>query len=155
MGKFDEAIAQYNLAIEVCPKDKIDELATFYQNRAAAYEKLVTTHKYLSTHTHIQFSFRNSHDTIISVQKKFSAVRADCSKALELKPRYVKALIRRARAMESCNELETALEDITAACILEQFGNQTTLYTADRVLKQLGKLISAEILSFLKHFAWR
>lgn len=44
--------------------------------------------------------------------------------------------------MESNNELETALEDITAACILEQFSNQSSLYTADKVLKQLGKLKS-------------
>ncbi|XP_058801674.1 mitochondrial import receptor subunit TOM70-like [Phymastichus coffea] len=110
-GKYDEAIAQYNLAIESCPKENTEELATYYQNRAAAYEKL----------------------------KKFNAVRADCTKALELKPIYVKAMIRRARAMESCNELETALEDITAACILESFSNQNTLYIADKVLKQLGK----------------
>lgn len=41
--------------------------------------------------------------------------------------------------MESSNELETALEDITAACILERFGVQSTLFTADKVLKQLGK----------------
>ncbi|XP_014224412.1 mitochondrial import receptor subunit TOM70 [Trichogramma pretiosum] len=110
-GKFDEAIAQYNLAIEVCPQDSPDILATFYQNRAAAYEKL----------------------------KKLSAVKADCTTALKLKPQYVKALIRRARAMESSNDLETALEDITAACILERFQNQSTLLTADKILKQLGK----------------
>ena len=73
-------------------------------------------------------------------QQKFSAVREDCSKALKLKPRYVKALIRRARAMESSNDLEVALEDITAACILERFSNPQTLYTADNILKQLGKL---------------
>lgn len=73
------------------------------------------------------------------LQQKFNAVRDDCTKALELKPKYVKALIRRARALESNKEFETALEDITAACILERFGNSTTLYTADRVLKQLGK----------------
>ncbi|OXU29262.1 hypothetical protein TSAR_007507 [Trichomalopsis sarcophagae] len=121
-GKFDEAIAQYNLAIETCPVENVEELATFYQNRAAAYEKL----------------------------KKFSAVRADCTKALELKPRYVKALIRRARAMESNNELETALEDITAACILEKFSSQSTLYTADKVLKQLGKQHAQEYMATKK-----
>ena len=77
----------------------------------------------------------------IDSQKKYSAVKADCTTALQLKPKYVKALIRRAKAMESSNDLETALEDITAACILERFQNQYTLSTADRVLKQLGKLI--------------
>lgn len=74
------------------------------------------------------------------LQKKYSSVKADCTKALELNPRYAKALLRRARAMEYSNELESALEDVTAACILENFSNQTAMLMADRVLKQLGKL---------------
>ena len=64
---------------------------------------------------------------------------ADCTRALKLNPRYVKALIRRARALEKSNELETALEDITAACILERFTNDTSLILADKLLKQLGE----------------
>lgn len=42
IGKFDKAIEQYNLAIEACPKEFTKDLATFYQNRAAAYESLVS-----------------------------------------------------------------------------------------------------------------
>ena len=118
-GKYDEAIIQYNLAIEICPKENTEVLATFYQNRAAAYEQL----------------------------KKYSAVKADCTKALELKPKYAKALLRRARAMEHCNDLESALEDVTAACILENFSNQTTILMADRVLKQLGRQHAMEHLA--------
>lgn len=41
IGKYDEAINQYNNAIEICPKENTEALATFYQNRAAAYEQLV------------------------------------------------------------------------------------------------------------------
>lgn len=41
MGKYDEAIAQYNKAIDICPKENTEDRATFYQNRAAAYEHLV------------------------------------------------------------------------------------------------------------------
>lgn len=40
-GKYDEAIARYNEAIDICPKENVEDLATFYQNRAAAYEQLV------------------------------------------------------------------------------------------------------------------
>lgn len=40
--------------------------------------------------------------------------------------------------MEKTNNLEVALEDVTAACILERFMDQSTLLMADRVLKQLG-----------------
>lgn len=47
--------------------------------------------------------------------------------------------------MEYCNELESALEDVTTACILENFSNQTAIVMADRVLKQLGKLYISNI----------
>lgn len=132
-GKYDEAITQYNLAIEICPKENTEVLATFYQNRAAAYEQLVI---FFVTFYLIYFTITCCNYIL---QKKYSAVKADCTKALELKPKYAKALLRRARAMEHCNDLESALEDVTAACILENFSNQTTILMADRVLKQLGK----------------
>lgn len=112
-GKFNEAIEMYDKAIETCPKSNPIDLSTFYQNRAAAYEQL----------------------------KKWSAVKADCTKALELNTRYVKALNRRAKANENTNELIASLEDITATCILEGFQNNSTLVFADRVLKELGKFI--------------
>jgi len=41
MRKYNEAIAEYNKAINICPKENVDDLAIFYQNRAAAYERLV------------------------------------------------------------------------------------------------------------------
>lgn len=39
-GKYDEAIVFYDKAIHNCPNTKSTDLATFYQNRAAAYEQL-------------------------------------------------------------------------------------------------------------------
>lgn len=110
-GKFNEAIEFYDKAIETCPKSNPIDLSTFYQNRAAAYEQL----------------------------KKWSAVKADCTTALELNARYVKALCRRAKANENTDDLTASLEDITATCILEGFQNNSTLVFADRVLKELGK----------------
>lgn len=110
-GKYDEAIEQYDKAIAACPTENPMDLATFYQNRAAAYEQL----------------------------KKWSAVRDDCSKALELNVRYVKALHRRARANEGLGQFMSSLEDITATCILEGFQNNSTLAFADRILKQIGE----------------
>jgi len=41
-GKYDQAINCYTHAINVCPEDKRPDLATYYHNRAAAYEKLVS-----------------------------------------------------------------------------------------------------------------
>lgn len=110
-GKFNEAIEFYNKAIETCPKTSPIDLSTFYQNRAAAYEQL----------------------------KKWSAVKEDCTSALELNSKYIKALFRRAKASENTNDLMASLEDITATCILEGFQNNYSLLFADRVLKELGK----------------
>lgn len=73
--------------------------------------------------------------------KKWSAVKDDCTKALELNPRYVKALHRRAKANESSDDLPASLEDITATCILEGFQNNGSLVFADRVLKELGESV--------------
>lgn len=42
VGKYEEAIKCYDEAIEICPPDSKTDLSTFYQNRAAAYEQLVS-----------------------------------------------------------------------------------------------------------------
>lgn len=118
-GKYDEAIALYNEAIEICPMENKEILATFYQNRAAAYEQL----------------------------KKCNSVKADCTKAIELRPKYPKALLRRAKVMEYYNDLESAFEDVMGACILEEFSNPTMNLMADRVLKQLAKQHAMEYLA--------
>lgn len=118
-GKYAEAIKCYDSAIEICPKDKKLDLSTFYQNRAAAYEQM----------------------------KEYEEVKNDCTLALSLNPKYVKALQRRAKACELTKDLQRSLEDVTAACILEGFQNQTTLLTADRVLKELGRQHAKEAMA--------
>uniref|UniRef100_A0AAY4EIH5 Mitochondrial import receptor subunit TOM70 n=1 Tax=Denticeps clupeoides TaxID=299321 RepID=A0AAY4EIH5_9TELE len=110
-GKYDNAIQCYTEAINLCPKDQKSDLSTFYQNRAAAYEQ----------------------------QMRWAEVVQDCSQAVELNPRYVKALFRRAKALEKLDSRKECLEDVTAVCILEAFQNQQSMLLADRVLKQLGK----------------
>lgn len=115
-GQYDEAITLYNKAINTIPPEYKTDLATFYQNRAAAYEQL----------------------------KKWSSVIADCSQAIELNHKYEKALFRRAKAEEMLNDWENALDDVTSVCILQNFTNQGALLMADRVLKELGKKNAAE-----------
>ena len=77
-----------------------------------------------------------------NVQKNWECVLRDCTAALELNERYVKALQRRAKACEVLKDLEQALEDLTAVCIIDSFQNQATLVNVDRVLKELGKVSS-------------
>lgn len=131
-GKYDGAIEFYNQAIDICPKEKSTDLSQFYQNRAAAYEQL----------------------------KKWEAVAADCTKALELNSKYIKALHRRARAYDNLKKLELCLEDVTAVAILEGFQNNNSLVFADRILKDLGlqhakeMMLTKEPVEPSKHFVF-
>uniref|UniRef100_A0A8C4Z1H8 Translocase of outer mitochondrial membrane 70 homolog A (S. cerevisiae) n=1 Tax=Gadus morhua TaxID=8049 RepID=A0A8C4Z1H8_GADMO len=110
-GKYDLAIHCYTEAISLCPTEQKTDLSTFYQNRAAAYEQ----------------------------QMKWTEVVQDCCQAVEMNPRYVKALFRRAKALERLDNKKECLEDVTAVCILESFQNQQSMLLADKVLKSLGK----------------
>ncbi|KAL1139622.1 hypothetical protein AAG570_006602, partial [Ranatra chinensis] len=110
-GHFEDAIKCYSEAISICPDDKKEDLATFYQNRAATFECM----------------------------NKMEKVLEDCSKAIELSPKYIKALNRRYRAAERLGNLQQSLEDITAICILEHFQNPANMSHADRILEKLGK----------------
>ena len=40
-GKYSDAIKCYQQAIDICPKTKVQDVSTFHQNRAAAFEQLV------------------------------------------------------------------------------------------------------------------
>ncbi|ORX70789.1 TPR-like protein [Linderina pennispora] len=62
----------------------------------------------------------------------------DCTRALELEPRYVKALMRRAQAYENIDRFRDSLYDFTTACILEDFKNNLASTSAERVLKKLA-----------------
>ncbi len=48
-GNFEKAAEYYTAAIESCPKNDRQELPKFYQNRAAAYENLVSNLELLIT----------------------------------------------------------------------------------------------------------
>ncbi|KAJ8730793.1 hypothetical protein PYW08_002206 [Mythimna loreyi] len=118
-GEFDKAISLYNEAIEACPPDRPVDLATFYQNRSACYEK----------------------------REMWEQVKEDCTFALKLNEKYVKAFLRRSRAAEKSGDLVLALEDVTSACILERFQVQSSLVNADRILKALGRQHAREALA--------
>jgi len=115
-GKFEKAIECYTKAIEQCAKEDLADLSTFYQNRAAANEQL----------------------------KQWTEVVSDCTSAIELNPKYAKALHRRAKAYEALDKKRSCLEDVTAVCLLEGFQNQQCMILADRILKAIGKELAAE-----------
>lgn len=91
-------------------------------------------------------------------------VVADCDDALRQDPNYVKALNRRATALESLDRYEEALRglrlfqiypyrtqflfaDFTAATILEKFQNETAAQAVERVLKKLAMEKAQSILA--------
>ena len=43
--KYEQAIACYSEAMTLCPEDHKEDLAACYQNRAAAYEQLVSQNR--------------------------------------------------------------------------------------------------------------
>jgi len=124
-GRYELAIKCYTEAIELCPATNGVDLATFYQNRAAANDQL----------DHVE------------------EVISDCDTAVNLNNKYVKALDRRAKALRKkaktlCDgddkpgqveKLKQCLEDITSVCILEGFQKQEHLLMVDAVLKELGR----------------
>uniref|UniRef100_A0A1B0DDC5 Mitochondrial import receptor subunit TOM70 n=1 Tax=Phlebotomus papatasi TaxID=29031 RepID=A0A1B0DDC5_PHLPP len=125
LSPLEAAMEFKNRGNESCPGTNTIELATFYQNRAAAHEQL----------------------------KQWNAVREDCTRALGLNPKYIKAYNRRAKAHEYLKDLPSSLEDITATCILEQFQNQSSIAFADRVLRTLGAQHATEAIKERKPVA--
>mmetsp|Transcript_8770 Transcript_8770/g.22250 ORF Transcript_8770/g.22250 Transcript_8770/m.22250 type:complete len:190 (-) Transcript_8770:89-658(-) len=85
-GQWEEAIELYSDALDFCPDtdDFKYSAAVFLCNRAACFLQL----------GHLE------------------DVVEDCTDALELEPRYVKALIRRAKAHEQLEDLDAALADL-------------------------------------------
>jgi len=68
---------------------------------------------------------------------------------------YVKALIRRSKVSENLGHLEESLEDVTSACILEGFSSESTLLSADRILKALGLKSAIETKLAIKFILYR
>ncbi|KAI9340794.1 hypothetical protein DFJ73DRAFT_844470 [Zopfochytrium polystomum] len=92
--------------------------AIYYANRAACYANL------------------GKNEEVIS----------DCTKALDMDPRYVKAIYRRAQAYASTAQLEDALKDYTAICMLEEFKKESSIAMTDRILKDIGKAKTDELM---------
>uniref|UniRef100_A0A8C2FDG1 Tetratricopeptide repeat protein 1 n=1 Tax=Cyprinus carpio TaxID=7962 RepID=A0A8C2FDG1_CYPCA len=82
-GEHAEAEESYTAALRVCPVCCSKERSILFSNRAAAR---------------------------LHQDKKDSAI-SDCSKAIELNPNYVRAILRRAELYEKTDKLDEALED--------------------------------------------
>ncbi|TFK94478.1 ADP/ATP carrier receptor [Polyporus arcularius HHB13444] len=115
--KFATAIDYYTRAIAVTPKPE----PVFFSNRAACYVNLNPP----------------QHEKVVE----------DCDAALALDKKYLKALNRRATALEALERYEEALRDFTASAILDQFQNMSSAEAVERVLKKLASKKAQDILS--------
>uniref|UniRef100_A0A3Q2XRE0 Tetratricopeptide repeat domain 1 n=1 Tax=Hippocampus comes TaxID=109280 RepID=A0A3Q2XRE0_HIPCM len=114
----------YTQALRLCPRRFSQERAVLFSNRAAAR---------------------------LHLERKDDGI-ADCSRALELNPDYVKALLRRAELYEQTEQLEKALDDYQK--VLERDPKQTAAGQACARLPQQihekNEKLKAEMLGKLK-----
>ena len=82
-GENDEAVKQYNRALEVCPLSFTEDRAILMANKAAA---------------------------LIKMDQKVEAIE-QCSEAIQLNPKYVKALLRRGQTYEETDKPHDAMKD--------------------------------------------
>ncbi|KAF7731599.1 TOM (translocase of outer membrane) complex component [Apophysomyces ossiformis] len=74
----------------------------------------------------------------------------DCNEALKLDPVYVKALNRRAQALEKKGQLSDSLYDFTCVCILDGFKNETAAKSMERLLKQVSETKAKEMMKVIQ-----
>ncbi len=135
--KFKEAAESYSEAINLCPEEQKDLISILYQNRAACYQKLVSSRFYhflLLMALDIQFIT----GLLLYSQDDVEMVIQDCTKSLALNKEYVKAYMRRAKAAEKMKNFDLALEDITTVCLLERYSKQESLKELDIISKGTG-----------------
>ncbi|KAI0338689.1 ADP/ATP carrier receptor [Trametopsis cervina] len=115
--QYQKAVDFYTKAIEVSPKPE----PTYFSNRAACYMNMQPP--------------------------QYEKVIEDCDAALALDKKYVKALNRRATALEALQRYEEASRDFTAVTILEKFANEASSAAVERVLRKLATQKAQAILA--------
>ncbi|KAG2346186.1 ADP/ATP carrier receptor [Suillus weaverae] len=115
--KFQQAVDMYTRAIQVATKSE----PVYYSNRAACYMNMTPP--------------------------KYELAVQDCDEALRADASYIKALNRRANALEALSRNEEALRDFTAATILDKFQNESAAQAVERVLKKIATEKAAVILT--------
>lgn len=106
---YDGALVKYEKAIKLLPKNHID-VAYLRSNLAACYMQMGPAEYHNAVH--------------------------ECNLALEVSPKYTKALLKRARCLEALDRLESAYKDVDDVLNLEP-NNLTALELSDKIKKAL------------------
>ncbi|OQN95894.1 Mitochondrial import receptor subunit tom70 [Cryoendolithus antarcticus] len=81
-----------------------------------------------------------------NAMSNWEKVIEDTTAAINIDPEYVKALNRRANAYEQESMFSEALLDYTASCIIDQFQNEASAQSVERLLKKLAESKAKTIL---------
>ncbi|XP_041370631.1 tetratricopeptide repeat protein 1-like [Gigantopelta aegis] len=123
-GNYDEAIVCYCESIEICPLSFTKERSIMFSNRAACKLK----------------------------QENYDDAISDCSKAIELHPQYLKALLRRAELYDKKEKLDEALADFQKVVELDpsQYAARASCLKLAEQIKDRNEKMKEEMLGKLK-----
>mmetsp|Transcript_33509 Transcript_33509/g.56796 ORF Transcript_33509/g.56796 Transcript_33509/m.56796 type:complete len:292 (-) Transcript_33509:85-960(-) len=121
-GRYEEALRKYDEAIAFCPDDEKENLAAYHCNSAAVHSKMVSSrfHFFPPKHVcnHPSWSTTNPQSFTAPYylyKSDWEMVVESCTKAINSKPDYVKAYMRRSVAYEKQDKPVEAYEDIKKA----------------------------------------
>ncbi|XP_076645013.1 tetratricopeptide repeat domain 1 [Halictus rubicundus] len=125
-GEYMEAISTYTEGIKTCPLAYDKERSILYANRAAAKSKCL---------------------------EKESAI-ADCTKAIELNPTYVKVILRRGELYKETDKLGEALEDFKKLNSLHPDNAEWRheIHKLGQLIEERDEKMKTEMLGKLKDF---
>ncbi|KAG6467032.1 tetratricopeptide repeat protein 1-like [Zingiber officinale] len=97
-GQYEDALLQYEIALQIASElpSSVDVCSMSHGNRAACFLKL----------------------------NQYTDAVTECTKALELNPSYIKALVRRAEAHEKLENYEEAIADLKKVIELDPSNDQ-------------------------------
>lgn len=125
-GLFEEAMSQYDLALQVAPDmpSSVELRSICYSNRAICFLKL----------------------------GKYEETIKECTKALELNPTYMKALARRGEAHEKLEHYEEAIADMKKILELDPSNDQAkrTIRRLQPLAEEKREKMKEEMLGKLK-----
>lgn len=122
--EFDDAIAAYTEALDICPLMFLKERSVMFANRAACKMK----------------------------QELFEEAIKDSTRALEIHPHYLKALLRRAELYEKTTKLDEALKDYQDVLQLDpahQLARASCMKLAEKI-KERNEKMKEEMIGKLK-----
>jgi len=118
-AEYATAEATFSSALALCPQSAAPERAILYSNRAACRSMLLPVVDPAAPAASVLPDYREPEDARRKRNAPLRRALRDCDLALQLRPDYVRCLLRRAALRERADELEGALEDYQKVLALD------------------------------------